>query len=387
MNTFERLIVIAVVIMPFTLLRVEFMGLGELIIFFLFIKEITGEKHNINKLIFSKFWFKFLIFSLIGLTFSWLFINEKTGGFEGFLFDFSAYILIIMGCYTIENHAQHSQIDFQKVLKKIFVYSGIVFTFLFALSFITDSIFGFPLKIYTQFAPFAKNIHQIALAIIPLPFIGLFIVKNEKNKAYKLFYLFLSTMLVLMAIKTGSFKVIVGFVLGAIVFFFFRFTNNLREELKILFLVLFFTLISLLLVFQVDRFIEILVKIFISEDISSGRFLLYSQALKTGTLSPIFGLGPGPHLWDGNQFWDSHQTFLTIYLQAGIVGVIFLITLLIKVVKKLVVKPALLASFVPILIYILGGDILRKLPLWIVIICIYYACKNSISQTNLTNLE
>ena len=113
-----------------------------------------------------------------------------------------------------------------------------------------------------------------------------------------------------------------------------------------------------------------------ADGVDGARAHLYGGALNLISESPVFGRGPGGHIWKGELYWDVHQTFLTAFIQAGIIGFLSLIILIFKFAKDIYSESIFLASMAPLAIYALGGDILRRLPVWILLILIMYAVRH-----------
>ena len=135
------------------------------------------------------------------------------------------------------------------------------------------------------------------------------------------------------------------------------------------------SLISIIIILGVvnsPALYEIFFAIFNAEDLASGRSSLYSNAIDVALTSPLVGLGPGAHIYQAGQFWDSHETFITVFLQGGAIGLVFFLILMYKIFKTFTKVTSLLAASIPILIYALGGDIMRRLPIWLLLMLLYY---------------
>jgi O-antigen ligase len=146
-----------------------------------------------------------------------------------------------------------------------------------------------------------------------------------------------------------------------------------------------FILTVILVLYNIDSIISYSLAIIVEEDLKEGRVNLYSKAIEIMKTSPIFGVGPGGHIWTNSKFYDSHQTFFTVMLQAGIIGVFILGKLFSKIIKTLIKSPPLFASLVTIIVYLLGGDIMRRLPTWIILVLVFYYQKETVySKTETT---
>lgn len=385
LNLFEKLLILSLLIMPYTLLRISFVGIGEIIILCLFLYEFKIRKLNFkfNDFIFTKFWIFYIIISLFGFSYNVIFLNYKTGTIDGFIFDLSAYTIVLLSCYTLESYQERIGINFSPIIKIIFYSSSIILTALYFLSFFIPSLFGLPLLYNDKFAPLVNNLHQISMFIIFLPFIGLLVFENEKNLFIRLLTVLLIILLFRMGIETGSFKAYIGLYFGLFVYTFLKILSFSKGRYKNSLLIISLVLGILLLLVNFDFILNLITKIFIEEDINDGRLNLYSKALKVGFTSPVIGLGSGAHILNGIKFWDAHQSLLTIFLQTGLIGLLVFLILYIKMIKKYFKTIPFFAAFCAISIYILGGDIMRRLPIWILLVLLFYY--NTIHKNRIKN--
>ena len=376
----EKLIVFALIVMPFTMLRIGPIGLGEFIFIVFILSELRNKRLNVyeNNFIFSKFWVAFLSMSLVGFLCNIVFLNHRTGTYAGMAFDFTSYVLIFLSCFSLENMIKRTNLNLFKMIRVIFFWSGFLFLMLYTLSFFKNNLFGFPLNYYTYFAPLANNLHQISLFLVPLPFLGLIVFKEEKRSSMRMVILFLIGMIFVMGVSTGSLKAIIGFTFGLIMFFFLSWLYFFKERNRGVALSFIFILLITLLLYNIDSIISYGLAVIVEEDLKEGRVNLYSKAIDIMKTSPIFGVGPGGHIWTNSKFYDSHQTFFTVMLQAGIIGVYLLGKLFSKIIATLIKSPALFASLVTIIIYLLGGDIMRRLPTWIILVILFYYQKQTV---------
>ena len=381
LNNFDKGLIFAIILTPFTLLRVGYIGLGEISLLLLFLAGLqTGYISKLSKdLIFSRFWIIFLIISFCGFAYNVIFLNQNTGTFESSLFDFAAYVLIFISCLVVENLYLKNQLNFHQIIRKVFFFSGLIFSGLYGMSLFTDSVAGLPLKYFEYFAPFVNNLHQTAMFIAPMPFIGLFVLEREKKKINRLIIIALILILSFLTLETGSFKAMAGLGLGWLLYFMIKFINRFRGNLKKALIAIALAMTVLVIVVNINAIYDILWGIFSAEDLAEGRSNLYKNAIEVGFTSPIIGLGPGAHIFQEGQYWDSHQTFLTVLIQSGLIGLALLISLFYKMSKNILKVPSLLAGFIPILIYAMGGDVMRRLPIWLLLLLIHYYI---ISQVN-----
>ena len=99
----RALIVFGLVISTFTQLRFSFLGIGELIflmlggIAFIQLWNMPGYKQYL----FVQFWVFYLILSVIGGLYNRA-VYLGTGTLVGTIFDFAAYVMLLISCLSIE---------------------------------------------------------------------------------------------------------------------------------------------------------------------------------------------------------------------------------------------------------------------------------------------
>lgn len=379
---FSYVLIVGTTMSLFTSLRFSFFGLGELLIIFTFF--LTNFKKipifNLQNYPFTIFWVIYIFSALIGSLFNLAFINNQTGSLEKLSIDLFAYIFILATSFTLEANINLKAINPWNILKGFILFSSSILTLLLVISFFTDGFFGLKLMYEKNFAPMVDNVHQIAMFYILLPFLclGIYLKEIEINPKKNNFVRFVTYFSLLsatayMAITATATKSIIGFWLGVICLIFFYLISKSGSILRSLFIYLLFVLIALLF-FYLDLY-SMFIKFFTEADVDGGRAYFYGTAINLFSESPVFGRGPGGHIWMGQQYWDVHQTFLTILVQAGVIGFVSFLLLLMRFLKDIFKESIFLASMVPLLIYALGGDILRRLPVWILIILLMYAIK------------
>ena len=121
-----------------------------------------------------------------------------------------------------------------------------------------------------------------------------------------------------------------------------------------------------------DELIFLAIEFFTENDGRSSRETIYKQGFASGLNSPLVGYGPGAHVPYRQTFWDAHNTTLTIFLQSGLIGILLFVWFNIRLLTKLSINFALFGAITAIGMYIIGGDILRRLPIWIILMGLYY---------------
>lgn len=369
----------------FTSLRFSFFGLGELLIIFSFFLTNFSRIPPINLLNypFTIFWAVYITASLMGAFLNLTILNNQTGTTAKMSLDLFAYIFIFATSFTLEANINQKSINPWQLLKGFIILSSIILTILLFISFYTPSLLGLDLMYdETSFAPLVTNVHQITMFYIILPFlcVGILIKEYEiypkQNSIFKtilLLALFCTT--IYMALTAQATKAVVGFWLGVGCLFLFYFIS--RSGIILRSLIIYSIIISVVFIFYYFDLLRIFSDFFVDADGADGaRAQLYGGAINLISESPILGRGPGGHIWKGELYWDVHQTFLTAFIQAGIIGFVSLIALIYRFVRDIFNESIFLASMAPLAIYALGGDILRRLPVWILLILIMYAVRH-----------
>lgn len=374
MSTAEQLIVGSMIVLPFTLLRFGIMGLGEVFFILLFIYTLIRPivADWLSSFHFSRFWVAYLLVSFIGFLYNVIFLDHATGTVEGMVFDCGAFMMVLMACFSLENLIKRGKINTYAILRNIFFTSSIVMVALYVASLFTDSILGLSLKYHHYFVPLANNLHQISMFLVPLPFIGLKIFAIEKKRWIKLLVVFLILMDAYMAFSTGSTKAYLSIFLGIFSFLILHIYLTFSKELRIVLFMLVVILSGTGIIIFIGGIKDYLIEYFTTNDLGGGRQMLYNEAINIAKKSPIFGLGTGAHIWTEDKFSDAHQSFLAAFLHAGLIGVVLLVNLFYKLLRRNFNDPALFAAIIAILLYALGGDILRRLPIWVFMVLLFY---------------
>ncbi len=377
----RRLIVFGLVISTFTQLRFSFLGVGELIFLMLGgialiqLWDMPGYKHYL----FSKFWFFYLILSVIGGLYNRA-VYLNTGTLVGTIFDFAAYFMLLISCLSIEKRFLMYQDNAYLYIKAIFYFFICFLSFFYFLSFFTSSIAGLQIKYYQYFAPLVKNLHQVAMVLTPMPFIGLLLLKREKKLMMKAIVIVLIALSVLMIFETGASKAILGVILGLLGYSIAQ-VYRYSVVYSVILTIIVFSILAVFFTFFVD-ISTFFTELFNQHDGKGGRADLYGAAIELIKESWLLGRGTGPHIFYLGEYNDSHQTLLTVLLQVGIVGFFLLIHLLFKIFHKaFYYEPAVFAAILSIMSYAAGGDILRRLPIWGLLIILFYIALQS--QENL----
>ncbi len=379
-----NIIVFAQIIAGFTELRFGFFGFSEIVILLTFFYLVFIEKTSINikKMVFTRFWFLTILFNCIGMSINTMFqIDYSSIDLGSAWFDLLSYFYILILCFTVETILiKLSYNEIWSLIKKIF-YTAISIVFiLFIISRFKQTIFGFSLFYGgIRFSPLADNPHQINILTSTLPFLGFKILKENKSiKSKMIAAIFIAAgFTICLSTLSDTMKVVylVCFYLMLTIFQ----KGNFRKKPKF-FLLIFVTIIFLLIIILFyDYFLNLLIKFFEEGDSGGVRFLLWRNSLKAGMYSPLFGLGPGAHTGFYGPFEsvESHQIFLTMYTQSGLMGVILLISLIIKIIKGSFKDKYIFIVTIGLLISTLTGTMLRRVILWMYLMIYYHFTSKS----------
>lgn len=380
-KSIRSLIVFGLVISTFTQLRFSFLGIGEVI--FLMLGGIAliqlWDMPGYKNYLFSKFWIFYLILSIIGGLYNRVaYLN--TGTLAGTIFDFAAYFMLLISCLSIEKRFLLHSDNAYLYIKSIFYFFICFLSFFYFLSFFTSSIAGLQIKYYQYFAPLVKNLHQVAMVLTPMPFIGMLILKRENKLATRVIVMVLIVLTILMIIATGASKAKLGLILGLTGYSLAQ-VYRYSVGYTVILTMIVFSMLAVFFTFFVD-FSTFFTELFNQHDGKGGRADLYGAAIELIKESWLLGRGTGPHILYLGEYNDSHQTLLTVLLQVGIVGFALLIHLLFKILQKaFYYEPTVFAAILSVMSYAAGGDILRRLPIWGLLIILFYIAVQS--QENL----
>lgn len=373
-------LVLALVFCPFTMLRIGYLGIPEALIILLFLKQVFSRGFSFGRIVggvFSNFWIVFLFSTVAGLLRHVL--VGATMNMPGMIFDFLAYTFMFLACLHIEVVFSSAKLTSlaQEILIIVFYLSSGILLLLFFISRFTDSLFGVPLLYHGYFSPAAANIHHVAMFLAPLPFIGLQVFASARTLSKRLFIVFIMACDVIMCLDTGASKAGLALVLGIITYAIGTFMVRFVGFPKLLAMLCLTMLVVTFSALYWDLIVGRLADFFVDIDGGGARTTLYAAGFAKALRAPLLGYGPGPHLQLlQGQAADAHQTPLTVLLQAGLVGLVAYALLCYRIYRGCKNNPSILAACATILLYSLGGDILRRLPMWLFLGLFYYGAQD-----------
>lgn len=383
-NKYIIIISLVVAFSPYTLMSIGYFGLSEIMIIVLFLYYISKNGINFkfySNGIFTRFWIIFITISGFGFLLRTL-LGTNDIQLELFLFDLFAYLFILFTTFLLESifNERKFYIDKDRLIKNVYLFTSFLLMVFFILSKFTDSFMGFSLKSGQFFSPLASNLHHIGMVVAVLPFIGIKLLCDSKSPNKKFLYLIFITMNIVMGLSNGAAKVRLGWVMSIGLFLcilIFKYARRIEKKSLILIFLIILVCATSILALYFNQIYHFLIKVFTSLDTRGERAYLYAKAIERIPSVILIGYGPGNRilLFD-NTYRDAHQTLLTITLQAGLVGTFVFLRLMFKVFKTCLKDVSLFLAIIPLTVYALGGDVLRRLPVWIFLIIFYYYCKN-----------
>src|SRR5690606_9856644 len=154
------------------------------------------------------------------------------------------------------------------------------------------------------------------------------------------------------------------FALGIYAMLSFR---HLKFEKKVFFFVLILFVFSYYIYIPLVNYLQVTN---LEGDQSSIRFLLWNHALEGIIHSPIVGFGPGSFsgLTGPFQGAESHNTFIDLLSNVGLIGLLIFVVLLYKIMVRLyeLKEIFLILTMVAVIVFSIFHNVLRHPTYWIV---------------------
>lgn len=374
---------------PFTSLRFGAVGPGEILILSAaLLNFVSGRKTirlDVKLSVFYQLWCGFLFVSVLGIASNILFQHLPSGRPGTMAFDLSAYIFIFGSIVLIGDHSIRDLEFSVRFFRRLFNYWAFTYTALYGLSFSTDSIFGLPLRYHQYFSPLVENVHQASSITCAMGFVMLYTGLTAPQLHVKVLSFFAAILFVKMALDSGSTKAMLGVLVGALVsasnLLLYRASGQGRAVLNFIALIIILSLAAVITYRYTDELID-LAKLFFTENDGAGaRESLYLVGFNHAMDSFLVGYGPGSHTPYGAGFSDAHNTILTVFLQTGLLGVIVFSRFIVQLLKGSFSNFALIGATSAVGMYFLGGDILRRLPIWIILMGIWFFAAQQTKKT------
>lgn len=375
-GTVRNILAIGAVFVPFTALRFGPVGIGELSLVVALLLLLILNRWKITPIPATRpvlvFWATYLLWIIIGFSYNIFFLGYSSGEIYSAVFDFVSYLFMLALVLVLGDRNFYLGETPKDFFERVFFYWAVVFTLLFGISQVTASIAGFPLRYYTYFSPLVTNIHQAAMITSAMPYVMLFLAIRATKIWWKVIYLIFTALFIQMAMDSGATKAWVATLIGALAMIGTMIIHRSTGRGRFAFNTVSYLFTAVGLTYYITRhwsaIVAVGIEFFRDEDVGSARENLYSFGLSHAMQSPVFGYGPGPHIAYDGGFSDAHNTVLTILLQGGLVAGLMFVALFFRIIARASASSALIGTIAAIGIYALGGDILRRLPIWIVII-------------------
>ena len=373
-------LVFAMVIMPFTSLRLGPIGLGEIIFLFIFLLLLVQTRMRLPGLkgfLFTKFWMAYIAMTVVGAFYNHLFLGSVSGEISLMLFDLIAFLVVAVIVYLLEYKALTDPGGFRGLAWNVYRLQFLAFAGLHIVSYFQPNILGLPLRYYVYFTPLVENVHQTAMLLCSLPFLGLFFLQTKEGLMIKTLLLISFVWYGVMAFETGTSKAGLGFILGGFVALTMALYSSMNKVFRLSAIVVLISVSTSVFMWRYEEILGILTTAFSDADPASARAILYSKGLEHALNSIFVGYGPGPHIqFVSGIYSDVHQTFLAIFLQGGLIALTMFLVFLALVLRRVVLNPYLIGGLASTMIYMTGGDILRRAPMWIFLLTIFYLARS-----------
>jgi O-antigen ligase len=381
-NIQNILILIMILFFGFTSLRFGMFGIGELLLLFFCLLQIVGQKTilvSFQQHIFSTFWIIYICL----ITFGYAINNFLEIAPQTVRFDYQAYIVILFLCFTFETYFKKSSFSSLYSLLRFIYFGGLLVIGVLYFIYLqgTKVLFGFYLTYAGSeiFSPFANDYHQFAYFVAPLPFIGLYLMVNEKSIRLKIFAILGVALSIFIGLSTTSSTLVSAWIISTFAFCMLKVGEFFYKQNKSFSIIIaLFCLLIIVLFFNYEMFLVFIDDFFHGDTNGENRIIIWSNAVKAWLYSPIFGLGPGSYAGtDVFGGFEAHNTFLQILTQGGIAGGLAYILLILKLTKNTYVNTIILCSVISLIMYGLGINDLRRSVLWFYYILFYFLCFKS----------
>lgn len=345
-------------------------GIGELLMLLsLVIFLLMYKKLKKNRKAPSKFVLSFFIFCLLGFVCtifffqevqSEAFFGEAVRTFFAYLFSMTTALMISTLILTKEDFSTLIKFILQCCMATMVVV--VVVNFSEFLSTVVSLGGG------ARFYGFSKNPNQIGSLIVPIPLIAMYLYKIKKIN--KWFYIFSLVMWLLLAIAVGSDALNYSLLLCLTLFVILN-LNKFSFGLKTIMLIL----VSAFLFYISDDVYDYILNTNNNNNQASVRYLLWNNAFIGWLESPLIGFGPGSYSGLTGPFEgaESHNTFIDLLTNVGLIGFVMFLSFIIKL-EYYFLKLREYQIFFIVFAYLCFGlfhNILRHPMYWILLFSVY----------------
>lgn len=372
----SRLFVIAMLVMPLTALRIGPAGIGEGVLALAVMLSLHLGLGNWRAAKVAHFWLGFLAICLLSWLVATMVGDPPPAPIDTALLDIAAYGVVAVGCLGLELHVLRRQGRATAMLRALAVGSLLVFGGAAVVSLFTESLGAVPLTRAGRFAPAATNVHHTALAVVALPFVALHVRALAEPQAWnRIGWSAAAIVFAGIAWYTGAAKAVIGLCAGAVAMCWAELYRRVPAVARLC--VGLAVCIGSAAVASDGRVGERAWTYFQSLDTNGERQLLYEVGAREFAESPLLGRGPGKHVSLNEMPDDPHMTPLAVALQTGLPGLLWFGLFVWLLVSRAWRVPALLAAVSAVGVYVLGGDVLRRVPTWLLLVLLHAASREA----------
>lgn len=383
LSIWDRLLIIGVITSPMTSLRVWKVGIAELSIFIWSIRMIVKGKFKIKV---DQYILFFLLFDMC------LFLGFANRRFKGIytgspIDESMTFIYFTIFIIALSQFLQKTTKDkILKIYEKIFTWGFIIYFGLYLFSItISKSIFGYPLWYGDRLSILANNPHQFVFFVGPAILLGLLLVgvKYTHSKVKILLTYVAAVGFFYMGIQSKSSTFFATIFVIIIYILLFKPIAKEKGKQRGLIIGMKISLLLIVIIIGYNVVFDYFIKFVESDPNGIGRLILWKKGIKKAIENPVFGLGPGAHLYDPylNIFMEAHNTYIDIVLRAGIVGLILYLAILYKSIKGTKINVYATSIIFFFCLYGMAGYSIRRITLWFFVMSIsYYCCKREFVQ-------
>jgi O-antigen ligase len=366
-----------------TSLRYGKIGVAEVCLFIWSLINIIKKRFRIKSDQYVMFWLLFDLCLIVGF-----FIRVMNSFISGpYIEESLTYIYFTLFVISLSQYFQNASIEqLLVIMKRVFFWAFYIYSsiYLYSILFGKTTIFGFSLWYSSErLSMLANNPHQFVYLIGPLIFVGFFFLRSNymQNKLERvLCYLAIISFIVMcLQSKSSTFLAVSVVIAGYLLLFNTKSTIDVRKKNLLNGIKVLFTFSIIIMSYSMIH--DLFIKFVESDRNGLERFTLWQLGIEKIKISPIFGLGPGSHLFlpEISVYMEAHNTYLDVALRSGIVGLILYLIILIRTIKVTKVNIYATCTVLFFCLYGIAGFSLRRITLWFLIMGMYYICVKMIN--------
>lgn len=366
-------ILLGVVFSSFTQLRIGMIGPSEIFLLLAILLVIISKKGDIviHKNIYNTFWVIFFFFiSVSTLVFGFLDGNISIAYF----IELSSYIFVFITVLMWFNfYIEQKTVMLERLMYYVYIVSSILLIIMYIFTFFSTNFFGIQLYFGERLRLLSENPHQLSTYIGPILIIGLQYFDNKILSMKNILLGINSILLFFIGLGTLSTTFYVAITLSFVFIFFLNIAWFLKSINKYLVVSLVFLIFSGILSFLYFR-LDLIYRIFLSDENGVGRLLLWSEAIVLSAKNFFIGHGLGSVIPTTNSSEDTilaHNLILDVLLKGGIIPALTLLIMFIYSFYKFKSYKIYSTVLFFIVIYSIAGFTLNRVIFWFFIVTIF----------------